>query len=114
MRVLIVDDDVSIVVALQILLEKDGHTVLAFTNPMNAVRETAEFDAVFSDFNMPSIDGVILLERLRDTHPNARRFLMTAYDSHEAVLRAAKSGLVEQVFTKPWRIADIRAALAPR
>ena len=114
MRVLIVDDDVSIVVALQMLLEKDGHTVLVYTNPMNAVREESDFDAVFSDFNMPSIDGVMLLERLKETHPGARRFLMTAYDNHEAVLRAAKSGLVEQVFTKPWRISDIRAALTPR
>ena len=114
MRVLVVDDDVSIVVALQLLLEKDGHTVLAFTNPMNAVREESDFDAIFTDFNMPSIDGVALLARLRDTHPNARRFLMTAYDSHESVLWAAKSGLAERIFSKPWRISDIRAALASR
>ena len=111
MRVLIVDDDVSIVVALQMLLERDGHEVITCTNPLNAAREEAPFDVVISDFNMPSIDGVQLLERLRETHPRARRFLMTAYDRNDAITRAERSGLVEQVFAKPWRIETIRAAL---
>lgn len=110
MKVLVVDDDQSIVNALTSLLEREGHTVTGHTNPLTAASEVG-FDAVITDFNMPSIDGVALLERLREHNPLARRFLMTAYDNSGAVVAAAKSGLVETVFLKPWRIDDIRQAL---
>ncbi len=111
MRILVVDDDKSIVAALTILLEKDGHQVLSHTNPLNAAQVTDRFDAVISDFSMPSIDGVQLLTRLRDSHPEARRFMMTAYANSATVAAARESGLVEHVFVKPWRIDDIRTAL---
>jgi len=111
MRVLVVDDDESIVAALTVLLEKDGHRVTSYTNPLTAAQDASDFDAVITDFSMPSIDGVQLLTRLRETHPAARRFMMTAYANSATVNAAQQSGLVEQVFVKPWRIEEIRTAL---
>jgi len=110
MRVLVVDDDESIVRALSALLQKDGHDVVGYTNPLNAAQEVG-FEVVITDFSMPSIDGVALLERLRETNPYARRYMMTAYEKSSVVNAAEASGLVEHVFLKPWRIEDIRSVI---
>jgi len=113
MRVLVVDDDESIVAALTVLLEKDGHWVIGYTNPLTAAQDTSDFDAVITDFSMPSIDGVQLLARIKETHPAARRYMMTAYANSATVHEACESGLIEHVFVKPWRIEEIRTALRP-
>lgn len=113
MKILLVDDDSSILRALGAMLERDGHEVIQITNPLRAAGET-EWDLVISDYSMPSLDGVALLRRLAVSVPTGRRFLMTAHDHVEPVRHALRDGLAEQVFPKPWRFSEIRSAIARR
>lgn len=110
MRILVVDDDETIVNALTILLERDGHQVVGHTNPLLATQES-NFDIILTDLSMPSLDGIELLKYVEKNHPQARRFLMTAFSTNTAIKQALETGLAQKVFPKPWHIAELREAM---
>ena len=61
MRVLIVDDESEIVMFLSTMLA-EKHTVTATCNPADALLlvESDHFDVLITDYNMPSVSGVML------------------------------------------------------
>ena len=68
-RILVVDDDSSTVWAMTMLLRQDGHQVVSFTSGYDAVsalRVGPPFDAVVTDFEMPSVNGVAVARAARE------------------------------------------------
>ena len=57
---------------------------------------------VLSDYRMPDINGVDLLARARELHPEARRVLLTAYADTEAAIAAINQSQVDYYLLKPW------------
>ncbi len=49
-------------------------------------------DVILLDLEMPHMDGVAALERLRDTGSEARAIVFTAYDTDERILRSLRAG----------------------
>ena len=72
------------------------------------------FDLVVSDLRMPGIDGITLLQTIRQTNQNTHLILMTAYGS-DRVEVAARRLQLHSYITKPFRVEDlldaVRAAL---
>jgi DNA-binding NtrC family response regulator len=60
------------------------------------------YDVVFSDYAMPSENGVSLLDYVKDNHPETQRFLVTAYADLPEVRSAADTGVVSAIILKPW------------
>lgn len=68
------------------------------------------FDVVLSDISMSPMDGITLLNEIRDIDPNAIVILMTGYGSMETAVKALKSGAFDYI-QKPLKIKEFVAAL---
>ena len=113
-RLLLVEDDDSLAEVLvapltqdQILLThaRDGRTALALLD-----REA--FDIALVDFNMPGMDGIELLERLK-ANPRTRNMpviLLTANSRTRDKVRGFEAGAADYV-TKPFEMIELRARL---
>lgn len=112
-RILVIDDDFSIVHALRVVFEKLGHEVLTCADGLDAIAllDAQQFDAVVSDWQLGSIDGVDILEVARQRCPTARRILVTASPTEPEVREAIRNGVVEILLTKPWSLPEIRSSV---
>ncbi|MBI4618430.1 MAG: response regulator [Planctomycetes bacterium] len=116
-RILVVDDDSSVVYMLKELLTSAGHDPTAVVDPEEAlsVLSRESFDLVLTDIRMPRITGQQILVEARRMRPDVPVILMTGYKSDESVLDAFREGAVSYL-TKPFTPEDleraVRAALA--
>lgn len=102
-KILVLDDEVLMANTIKKLLTKRGYRVEAFNNPIAAlnVLQRENFDIILTDFRMPNIDGLEMIERINDLRPDAKIILMTAYSSIPNAVEAIKRGASEYI-TKPF------------
>src|SRR4051812_39209939 len=108
-RVLLVDDEPQVLVALEDLLG-DKFSVVKTTSPHDALRVLEEQDdiaVVVTDQRMPKMTGDQLLGQLRPTC-KALRILVTGFADLNAVVRAVNEGRIFAYITKPWDANDLR------
>ncbi len=108
-KVLVVDDEPQVLVALQDLLE-DEFDVTVTDEPAHALRlaeQDPDIAVVISDQRMPHMTGTELLSKVRQ-HSSAARILCTGYADLQAVVRAVNDGKIFAYVTKPWDGADLR------
>jgi len=107
--VLVVDDERAMREFLGMLLEKQGHRVIAASDGEQALRfvEQQAPDLIISDLRMPKVDGIGLLAGIREQHPHLPVILITAYASLESTIEAMQLG-ADDYITKPFRIDEIR------
>lgn len=79
-KILIVDDDTSVLESTSLLLSNYGYTVVACTNATTALSKLQEtrFCAVLTDVNMPQVSGIVLLKEIKNLYPRLPVILMTA------------------------------------
>lgn len=71
--------------------------------------ESKEFDVLLCDINMPRLDGMSLLKRMREKSPNPPEVIMlTGQGTVETAIKAMKLGAYDYL-TKPYRIAELAA-----
>jgi putative nucleotidyltransferase with HDIG domain len=110
-RILVVDDDEHITEVVAKLARAMGFEVAAFTDPLEAVKET-RFDLVVTDFMMPHLSGIELLRALRVTNPEAVRILITAASDFKVAMQAVNDGEVFRLLGKPWHVSELRGAIS--
>lgn len=120
-RLLIVDDEMPVLHAMQRLLRRhftpQQLSVEVSADPLHALQRLheARFDVVISDYRMPRLDGVTLLARARDLDPRTVRMMLSGAAEFSAVLAAVNLAGVFRYIPKPWSepqlLADLRAAL---
>jgi DNA-binding NtrC family response regulator len=110
MRVLIVDDEESVRIALEDLLSDVGHEVRTAEHVPGALAMLESFapDLVLSDLRMPMVSGFELLEMLRRDHPQVPVVLLTAHGDERTAVRALKAGAWDYL-PKPFDNAEILA-----
>ena len=110
MRVLVVDDELAIVKAIELGLKQEGYQVKTARLPQEALdlagKET--FDLVISDINMPNMDGLELVANLKDPLPLADFALITAFGTLENAIQAIRLG-VRDFLTKPFKMEHLFA-----
>ena len=96
-RVLVVDDDpeVAQVIAEFLTRDSDRFDVETLSNPSDAVSmvEEMEPDCIVSDYDMPGIDGLELLERIREVDPKLPFILFTGKDTETVGPLAIERGV---------------------
>jgi PAS domain S-box-containing protein len=111
-RVLVVDDEPQILVALEDLLS-DDFTIVKSTSPENALK-TIEQDpniaVVVTDQRMPRMTGDELLAKM--TGAPAVGIMVSGFADLPAVIRAINEGRVFAYVTKPWNPEDLRFKVA--
>lgn len=108
-RVLVVDDEEQVLVALEDVLSTD-YQVLTANSPALALRlMEVEKDValVISDQRMPGMTGDELLTRIADKS-DATRMMVTGYADLNAVVRAVNNGSIFAYVTKPWDPTDLQ------
>jgi two-component system response regulator PilR (NtrC family) len=112
-RVLVVDDERSMREMLSILLEREGYEVVAAKNGQEALEsfESSFFDLVISDIQMPGLNGIELLGRIKQLAPEVPVLMITAFATAEQAVDAIKLGAFHY-FTKPFNNDEIRALVS--
>ena len=113
-RILIVDDEAKVAFFLQESFESLGrnYQVVRADSGESALAEIgqAPFDVVITDFRMPGMSGLELMQRVREKASDTRVILITAYgsDDVEAETRRLQA---YRYFTKPFHVEDLIAAV---
>src|SRR2546425_3452070 len=92
LRILVVDDDAVNRQAMRLLLEREGHEVVAVENGLEAIERLGpasdRFDAVVTDLQMPRLGGRALYEQLPEQRPPlAERLVFVTGDRARAGAR---------------------------
>lgn len=108
-RILVVDDELSMREFLSILLEREGYQVEVAGCAEDALRlmETSLFDLVLSDVNMPGLGGIELLSRIKKISPETGVLMITAFSAAEQAVEAMKLGAYDYI-SKPFKIEEIK------
>jgi PAS domain S-box-containing protein len=98
-RVLHVDDDPSILDLTQTFLERenDRFSIKIATSPeegLEVLRDTPP-DCIISDYEMPRLDGIDFLEKVREDHPDLPFILYTGKGSEEVASEAISAGVTD-------------------
>jgi len=104
-QVLVVDDSPTQAATLRFLLEDSGFEVVVAGDGLAALASMREKrpDLVVTDLQMPRMDGLALVEAIRDESPAVPVILITAHGSEEIAARALRSGAASYV---PKRYLD--------
>ena len=120
-RILIIDDNKSVLSALELLLQPLCQEVVTSPNPneIPSLIESGHFDAVLLDMNFSAgintgNEGLYWLKRILEYDANHSVIMITAFGDVELAVRAVKEGAFDFVL-KPWEnsklLATIQAAI---
>jgi len=120
-KILIVDDNVSVLTALEIMLSPEFELIRCISNPNQILTELRnnDYNLVLLDMNFAAgvntgNEGIYWLERICEVNPEISVVLMTAYGDVELAVKALKFGAVNFVL-KPWdnakMLATVRSAI---
>lgn len=122
-RILLVDDEPSILSALRRLLsltpcvfngEAFKLQVDTYASPVEALKaaNSVSYEMVISDYRMPGMDGVRLLKEIRQIQPHAVRFILSGYADLEALISAINEAQISRFIAKPWNDYELVSAIA--
>ena len=108
-RMLVVDDEKMTRLNLEHVLGKEGYEVLTAQNGAEALDLLARqrFDVILTDLKMDKVDGMTLLTRAKQEHPNTEVIIITGYATIPTAVEAMKKGSY-QFLAKPLKLDDIR------
>ena len=103
-KILLVDDEESILNSLRRLLRGQPYEVLLATSGAQALEVMAlqPVDLVMSDARMPNMDGATLLAHIRQGYPATTRIMLTGYADPSAIIKAINEGQIHHYISKPW------------
>jgi two-component system response regulator HydG len=109
-RVLVVDDEPTLLRALEALLSRKGCVVVALDSPIAATQRLAQedFDVALLDVKMPDLSGLELLTAVKHRRPEVEVIMMTGHATVETALEALKAGAYDYL-TKPFDDVDLVA-----
>ena len=101
-RLLLVDDEAVFREAFAEILRAEGYECATAANGEEALErlQSVAFDMALLDINMPGMDGVELLGRVRDYYPQTLVVMVTAHGTLDSVLEAMRQGAVDYL-SKP-------------
>ena len=110
-RVLVIDDDPSLLRAMKVGLKAGGHEVITATNGEQGISETAVSapDVVILDLGLPDLDGLTVCRRIR-LWSDVPILVLSAIDTEDRKVIALDSG-ADDYITKPFGMAELEARI---
>jgi two-component system, NtrC family, response regulator AtoC len=112
-RLLVVDDDIQMLSALEAALRRKGHSVETASNGIDAASklEKETVQAVITDLRMPGMNGLELLQHVRRTKPALPVIVLSAYGTVPTAVEAIKAG-ASDFLLKPFSHEALDEVLA--
>jgi DNA-binding NtrC family response regulator len=108
-RLLVVDDERGIVIALKGLFTKEGYEVETSESGEEALEKVkaGRFHVIITDLSMKGMSGLDLLRKVRDLDPQCAVLMITAYGNQRIAVEAMKAG-AEDYLPKPFDNDELR------
>jgi DNA-binding NtrC family response regulator len=108
--VAVVDDELDLVLLFKdALSDIEGVNVLGFTDPRLALEHfmvnQANYEAVISDFRMPSMNGIELLKKIKEINPTVKTLLVSAFEVEDELFQECLC--VDKMLQKPIHISTL-------
>jgi len=112
-KILIIDDEKSILDLLSVVFEKEGYSVETSLSATRAVDliDKQDFDLIISDIKMPKMSGMELLRYVRENRPDIPIVMITAYGTIKQAVEALKAGAADYV-VKPFDVEELKIIVA--
>lgn len=116
-KILVIDDDADVLVALRLLLKPLVAEVVVEKNPGNlpGIVSEKKFDVIILDMNFNGLvntgnEGIFWLNRIKEISPETDVVLITAYGDIELAIRSLKEGASDFI-VKPWKNEKVIASV---
>jgi len=115
-RIAVIDDEPLVLRNLQKKISKSGFQVETFQNPRKAIdrMKIEPFDVILTDLHMPEMDGMQVLEKVKEKYPKTEVIIITGYASIKSAVEAVKQGAfyyIEKPFTPEQVLLIINRAV---
>ena len=113
MRILIAEDDRAIRRAIRDVLEMDGHQVEEAEDGVHALQmlEQTDYEVLFCDIKMPKMDGIALMEKIKDAGHQPEIIVMSGHGSIEMAVKALRLGAYDFI-EKPLNLNRILVSMS--
>jgi DNA-binding NtrC family response regulator len=114
--IMIVDDEKNHLESMEKLLSEIFHIIKASNGlealgMINKIEHPEEISLVISDQRMPGLNGIQLLEKLKDIIPNTLRIILTGYDDKDVMMTAINKINIYQFIMKPFDPDELKLRL---
>jgi DNA-binding NtrC family response regulator len=112
MRILCCDDEELVRWSVQAHLKKAGHEVDVASDGVACLEavDNGAYDALVLDLKMPRMDGLSVLRRLRETHPQLPVVVITAHGAIDSAIEATRLG-ARAYLSKPFDLRELQLQL---
>lgn len=112
LEILVLDDEKVFRDEIKEFLENDNFTVFVAEKPSVAfnILESNDIDIMILDLRLPEMDGLQVLQTVKEMYPHLEVIMITGHGDMDAVINAMRLGAVE-FFPKPFRLLDMKAAI---
>ncbi|MEW6502007.1 MAG: sigma-54-dependent transcriptional regulator [Thermodesulfobacteriota bacterium] len=108
-RILVVDDEEVALTNLVYVLKKEGYEVTGTQSGPDALKLLAkqDYDLVLTDLKMEKVDGMGVLSRAKELHPDTEVVMITGYATVDSAIEAMKAGAYHYI-AKPYKLDEVR------
>jgi DNA-binding NtrC family response regulator len=112
-HILVIDDERSVCITCQRILQADGHRVDYVLNGTEGIRLAIEgdFDLILLDLKIPDISGMEVLESIKKERPETFVIIITGYATIQTSIEAIKKGAFNYV-PKPFTPEELSVAVS--
>jgi DNA-binding NtrC family response regulator len=112
-KIVVIDDEPTIVLMCRRVLESQGHAVRGFTDVQTALAqlEAEGADLLVVDYKMPELNGIEFIQRAWALRPGLRVVMITAHGTREVIGQATQSG-VKTIVLKPFTPSELAQGVA--
>src|SRR3989338_8048936 len=102
-KILVVDDEPDMIWAITNVLLEENHSVVSVNSGEEAITKVkdASIELVLLDFRLPGMDGIQILERIRQMRPELPVIMVTGYGGIEEAVQSIKLGAAHYL-SKPF------------
>jgi DNA-binding response OmpR family regulator len=111
-RILLIDDDETIIAPFQLILQKEGYQVDTASTGRQALEKAKEmeYQMVISDIVLPDIRGIEVAKKIREFNRNIRLIIITGFPDLADSIETIDLG-IDEILIKPIKPDELLRAV---